>query len=91
MAEQFARIFQRHGGAALDATEFVDQLVARNAIDPGRKGQLGVLGRAPRMNGDQGFLHRILGRADVQAARKIASQMPGQARKQHPVGAGISH
>ena len=90
MAEQLVRFVQRHRGAALVAAIFVDQLVARDAVNPGREGQGRIIGRAPRVYRNQGFLHRILGRAAVQPARIIAPQMPRQSGQQHPVGAGVA-
>ena len=40
------RFVQRHGGAALLAAIFVDQLVARDAIDPGSERPGGIVGGA---------------------------------------------
>jgi len=39
--------------------QMVDQAIARYGIEPGCKGPAAVVGSAPRMNRNQGFLHEI--------------------------------
>ena len=95
VGKRFGELLDWYVIAAAAAAHSIDQLVAGDCAQPWSEWQRGIPGLPLEVNGEQGFLHDILGIIEWQsgAAQTPARRRPQgrrQAREQPIVGGGIA-